>query len=104
MKYFFTIILSILILTTCKTVDNECRAENEILKTELSLLRDSINAITMIPDTVFITKVDTITVDTESGYKAKLQVERIKHYVNISEARPVNKKYFYGWVKRTVSE
>ncbi len=104
MKYFFTIILSILILTTCKTVDNECRAENEILKTELSLLRDSINAITMIPDTVFITKVDTITVDTESGYKAKLQVERIKHYVNITEARPVNKKYFYGWVKRTVSE
>lgn len=104
MKYFFTIILAILILTTCKTVDNECRAENEILKTELSLLRDSINAITMIPDTVFITKVDTITVDTESGYKAKLQVERIKHYVNISEARPVNKKYFFGWVKRTVSE
>ncbi len=104
MKYFFTIILAILILTTCKTVDNECRAENEILKTELSLLRDSINAITMIPDTVFITKVDTITVDTESSYKAKLQVERIKHYVNISEARPVNKKYFFGWVKRTVSE
>ncbi len=104
MKYFFTIILAILILTTCKTVDNECRAENEILKTELSLLRDSINGIKMIPDTVFITKVDTVTVDTESGYKAKLQVERIKHYVNISEARPVNKKYFFGWVKRTVSE
>ena len=102
MKHFFIIIFSILILSTCKTIDNECREENEILKQELIDLRDSVNSIVLIPDTIYI--VDTIRVDTESSYKAKLQVERIKHYVNISEARPVNKKYFYGWVKRTVSE
>lgn len=104
MKHFFIIILSILILSTCKTIDNECRDENEVLKTELSLLRDSINAIKMIPDTIYLTITDTVVIDTESGYKAKLQIERIKHYVNISEVRPVNKKYFFGWVKRTVSE
>lgn len=104
MKHFFIIILTILILSTCKTIDNECRKENEMLKQEIIALRDSVNSIKLIPDTIFITKIDTVTVDTETGYKAKLQIERIKHYVNISEARPMNKKYFFGWVKRTVSE
>ena len=104
MKSFYSIILSILIFTTCNTVDHECRFENEELKKELRVLRDSVNSIEMTPDTITIFVTDTFRIDTEGGFKAKLQVERIKHYVSISEARPVNKKYFFGWVKRTVSE
>lgn len=104
MKYFIISILLLGSLVTCSTIDRECISENELLKTELINLRDSVNKI--VPDTVFLTShfTDTIKIDTEGGFKAKLQVERIKHYVNISEARPANKKFFFGWVKRTVSE
>ena len=32
------------------------------------------------------------------------RIEKIKYYINICESRSTNKKYFFGWVKRAVSE
>ena len=32
------------------------------------------------------------------------RIEKIKYYINICNKRSVNKKYFFGWIKRTMSE
>lgn len=32
------------------------------------------------------------------------RIEKIKYYINICDRRSVNKKYFFGWIKRTMSE
>ena len=32
------------------------------------------------------------------------KIEKIKYYISITENRPANKKFFYGWIKRTMSE
>jgi len=101
MKHLNIILLFVALFISCKP--SQCIEENKALTAELKQLRDSVYNITFVPDTVFIIVTDTVVVETEDGYLAKLQVERIKHYVSISESRPTNKKYFFGWVKRTVS-
>lgn len=32
------------------------------------------------------------------------RIEKIKYYISICEKRSTNKKFFYGWIKRAVSE
>lgn len=32
------------------------------------------------------------------------RIEKIKYYINICDRRSANKKYFFGWIKRTMSE
>ena len=32
------------------------------------------------------------------------KIEKIKYYINICEKRSTNKKFFYGWIKRTMTE
>lgn len=32
------------------------------------------------------------------------RVEKIKYYISICEKKPTNKKFFYGWIKRTMTE
>lgn len=32
------------------------------------------------------------------------RIEKIKYYIKICEKNSKNKKYFYGWIKRTMSE
>lgn len=32
------------------------------------------------------------------------RAEKIKYYINICEKNPSNKKFFFGWVKRTMTE
>lgn len=32
------------------------------------------------------------------------RIEKIKYYINICEKRPANKQYFFGWIRRTMSE
>lgn len=40
----------------------------------------------------------------ERDYFNARKVEKIKYYVNICERRPRNKKFFFGWVKRTLKD
>lgn len=32
------------------------------------------------------------------------RIEKIKYYINITDKRSDNKKYFFGWIKRTMNE
>lgn len=32
------------------------------------------------------------------------RIEKIKYYISICEKRSTNKKFFYGWIKRAMSE
>lgn len=32
------------------------------------------------------------------------RIEKIKYYISICEKNPTNKKFFYGWIRRTMSE
>lgn len=37
-------------------------------------------------------------------YMNARRVEKIKYYISITEKNSNNKKFFYGWIKRTMSE
>ena len=32
------------------------------------------------------------------------RIEKIKYYINITDKKSTNKKYFFGWIKRTMNE
>lgn len=32
------------------------------------------------------------------------RIEKIKYYIRITEKRPSNQKFFYGWIRRTMNE
>lgn len=44
---------------------------------------------------------DSIPYDT---YINARRIEKIKYYISITEKKPTNQKFFYGWVRRTMSE
>lgn len=84
------------------------------------------------PDTVFIEveKTDTVLIDRVNGLDSIVQalkqsqdstkfyrdsvyyqnyinsrrIEKIKYYIKICEKNKKNKKYFFGWIKRTMTE
>lgn len=37
-------------------------------------------------------------------YMNARRIEKIKYYISITEKNANNKKFFYGWIKRTMSE
>lgn len=37
-------------------------------------------------------------------YMNARRIEKIKYYISITEKNSNNKKFFYGWIKRTMSE
>lgn len=39
-----------------------------------------------------------------NDYMNARRMEKIKHYISICEKNSNNKKFFYGWIKRTMSE
>lgn len=32
------------------------------------------------------------------------RIEKIKYYISITEKKPSNQKFFYGWIRRAMSE
>lgn len=45
--------------------------------------------------------------DTTMSYENYInarRIEKIKYYINITENNSNNKKFFYGWIKRTMTE
>lgn len=61
-------------------------------------------------DTVYVEKIrfDTIyrmaPVMTDECLEYKLMIMNIRHYVQITESNKNNQKFFYGWIRRAVSE
>lgn len=43
------------------------------------------------------------TIDYNNYINAR-RIEKIKYYITITEKKPTNKKYFFGWIKRTMTE
>lgn len=60
------------------------------LKARISLLEDSLKFYR-----------DSIPYDT---YINARRIEKIKYYLSITEKKPSNQKFFYGWIRRTMSE
>lgn len=44
---------------------------------------------------------DSIPYDT---YINARRIEKIKYYIRITENKPSNQKFFYGWIRRTMDE
>lgn len=44
---------------------------------------------------------DSIPYDT---YINARRIEKIKYYIRITENKPSNQKFFYGWIRRTMNE
>lgn len=89
-------------------------------------------SVSVVSDTVFIEKIKTDTVFIEDAEKINVlqnrlkcvedsvkfyrdsvlyknyingrRVEKIKYYISICEKNTKNKKYFFGWIKRTMTE
>lgn len=103
MKNIF-ILLTVLLASCCSTkpkeavtvkpeivyVEVEDIRQIEELKAEVNLWRDSVNYLN-----------STITLDV---YMNARKIEKIKSYISITERNPNNKKFFYGWIKRTMAE
>lgn len=60
------------------------------LKTEIENLKDSLERVT-----------NEITYE---NYINARRIEKIKYYINITERKPTNQKFFFGWIRRTMSE
>lgn len=66
------------------------RAQLETANQQISLLQDSV-------------KFYRDSTEYENYINAR-RIEKIKYYIKITENRSANKKYFFGWIKRTMSE
>ena len=53
-------------------------------------------------DTVYIDHVEVIETIPQEYLEYKLIVLNVKHYVDITESRPANRQYFYGWIRRAM--
>lgn len=60
------------------------------LQNEIEILRDSLEKVT--------------SEITYENYINARRIEKIKYYINITEKNPKNQKFFFGWIKRTMSE
>lgn len=70
---------------------------NDSLSNELKNVQDSLK---VIKDSMVYYR-DTIEYQ---NYINARRIEKIEYYINICDRRSVNKKYFFGWIKRTMSE
>lgn len=71
----------------------------------------------MLPDTITVVVEDTARIkfleDSLKFYRDSIsydtyinarKIEKIKHYIKITEKNPNNKKFFFGWIKRAINE
>lgn len=68
----------------------EDTAKIDELKRELKTVRDSLSFYR-----------DSISYE---NYINSRRIEKIKYYITICDKKSTNKKYFFGWIKRTMSE
>lgn len=84
------IVLASVLLTGCKVKT----VEVDRVVTDTVLVRD----------TVYIHSVDTIRLQTSKCLENEIRLANIKHYVDITEKNSKNREFFFGWIKRAVSE
>lgn len=57
-----------------------------------------------VTDTIYLYKTDTIRLQTSKCIENEIRLANIKHYVEITEKNSKNREFFFGWIKRAVSE
>ena len=114
-KKIILIIVGILALlaTSCSCSRGSLRGANKQPDSTVELLKPDVvkihvsdsdkidslfNELRNVQDSLKITK------DSMENYINARRIEKIKYYINICDKRSTNKKYFFGWIKRTMSE
>lgn len=109
-KLLFLVILALLIISCSCSRGNLHHDSSEPdampFRVDTIMIEDSvkIDSLNRLLDTVCDSLIfyrDTILYD---NYINARRIEKIKYYINICEKKPTNKKYFFGWIKRAVSE
>lgn len=90
--------------TLASKPEPEVRYVNVIDSSEIISLREQLNIansqISVLQDSVKFYRDST---EYENYINAR-RIEKIKYYINITDKRSANKKYFFGWIKRTMNE
>lgn len=87
-----------LLIALCSLVLFACNCKKGYDCPELPTIVDTV----YVADTVYMDRVEVIETIPQEYLEYKLIVLNVKHYVDITEARPANKTYFYGWIRRSV--
>lgn len=89
------ILVMTLVLASCCTQRNKPTPE---VVTEIKVVTDTV----YVPVNVIVR--DTVYQPSVDCFIAKYKLERIQRYIDITEARPANRTFFYGWIKRVMDE
>lgn len=126
-KYFFILMIAVLSLTaffsSCNHKDERCcfREELEEILQDTSSVTEVNSVVVSDPvvDYVCIEKVKQLecTVDyyrklcdslsttiRYEDYSNARKIEKIKYYIKCVEKTPSNNEFFFGWIKRTISD
>ena len=90
--------------TLASKPEPEVRYVNVVDSSEIKTLREQLETanqtITLLQDSVKFYRDST---EYENYINAR-RIEKIKYYIKITENRSANKKYFFGWIRRTMNE
>lgn len=111
-----------LLATSCSCSRGSLRGANKQPDSTVELLKPDVvkihvsdsdkidslfNELRNVQDSLKITKDSMVyyrdTIEYQNYINAR-RIEKIKYYINICDKRSTNKKYFFGWIKRTMSE
>lgn len=74
--------------------------DNVKIDSLFNILRSTQDSLQTMKDSVIFYR-DTILYE---NYINARRIEKIKYYIDICNKRSTNKKYFFGWIKRAISE
>lgn len=106
-KWFLLLLLSLML--SCSKICKQCQKDTAITI-------DTIYVEKVLRDTAYIAELEQEilrlrgvidSLDTTMSYENYInarRIEKIKYYINITEKNSNNKKFFYGWIKRTMTE
>lgn len=109
MKGLFICLIFALFLVNCSyTKNNKIKENTSLIQDSLvnKIYSDSIEIFKLKQEVKFW-KDSVETLDSTINYEDYInarRIEKIKYYIKICENRPTNKKYFFGWIKRTITE
>jgi len=92
------ILVMTLVLASCCTQRSKPTPEAVEVVTEIEMVIDTV----YVPVNVIVR--DTVYQPSVDCFIAKYKLERIQRYIDITDARPANRTFFYGWIKRVMDE
>ena len=101
-------VLFLLLIVLCSCGSKEVKEEGEtavqvpdiVYVADTAKVRELEGKIILLEDSLKFYR-DSIPYDT---YINARRIEKIKYYISITEKKPSNQKFFYGWIRRTMNE